>query len=90
MFYPFNNAAFSVELSGRPDPLVGTLFSFYDENFIWTDEHIPPSQLNKWRQIGDKAMDEFYNEWSEELESGMDMYEYIQQRVLDFVGSIRQ
>ncbi|CAF3606067.1 unnamed protein product [Rotaria sp. Silwood1] len=69
--------AFSMKPSTRPDPSIGTLFSLYDENFTWTEQHIPPSELNQWRKEGDLLIDEFYNSYGKELDNGMDMYNFI-------------
>jgi hypothetical protein len=83
MSCPFANietiAAATIKPTLRPDPQVGTLIILYDQRFIWTEEHRPPSELNKWRKRGDAVIDCFFDQFGAQLQDGEDTYEFIQQ-----------
>ncbi|UJR06762.1 hypothetical protein I4U23_011049 [Adineta vaga] len=67
-----------IKPSVRPDPTVGQQICFYDQIFTWTDKHVPPSKLNQWRKHGDSLIDQFFQEYGEQLQANDDTYEYLE------------
>jgi hypothetical protein len=63
----------------RPDPSIGTKIFLYDQTCTWTSEHLPPTQLNEWRNIGDLVIDNFFERYGEQLKNNEDTYTFIEQ-----------
>ncbi|UJR24172.1 hypothetical protein I4U23_027138 [Adineta vaga] len=70
--------AVSVRPSNRLEPIIGQQICFYDQIFIWTNEHVSPTLLNQWRKQGDPLIDQFFQQYSEEFQHGDDTYEWLQ------------
>ena len=67
----------SIKPSQRTDPQIGSKIILYDLNFIWTDEHWPPSKLNQLRSIGDPVIDRFFDTYGHQLQHNDDIYQFL-------------
>ena len=72
----------------RPDPIIGTRISFYDQEFIWTAEHRTPTELKEWRKHGDTIIDCFFQLYGDKFQDGDDTYEFLHRLVDDEQCSI--
>jgi len=63
----------------RPDPPIGIKIVLYDQTWTWTSEHLPPTQLNEWRNLGDPVIDSFFEKYGEQLKNNEDTYTFIEQ-----------
>ena len=83
MSCPFVNGeqivAVTIKPTLRPDPTIGARIFIYDQTFLWTDEHLAPTQLNEWRTHGDPLIDAFFQQHGEQFQDGDDTYEILKQ-----------